>query len=54
MASVRVGPKRQITIPKAVSNRLHLEPGDLVEVRAEGGGWSWSPSALSTGRLRRR
>ena len=36
MALVRVGPKRQITIPKAVSNRLHLEPGDLVEVQAEG------------------
>jgi AbrB family looped-hinge helix DNA binding protein len=37
MPLVRVGPKRQITIPKAISSRLRLEPGDLVEVQAKGG-----------------
>ncbi len=46
MALVRVGPKRQITIPKAVSNRLHLEPGDLVEVQAEGGRMLLIPKRL--------
>jgi AbrB family looped-hinge helix DNA binding protein len=37
MALVKVGPKRQITIPKPVFEALRLEVGDLLEVRVRNG-----------------
>jgi antitoxin MazE len=32
MQVTRVSPKRQITIPKEIYNKLHLEAGDFLEV----------------------
>ena len=35
MSIVRVRPKRQVTIPKEIFNKLHLEEGDFIEAKAE-------------------
>jgi AbrB family looped-hinge helix DNA binding protein len=35
MSVVKVRPRRQITIPKEIYNKLHLEEGDYIEARAE-------------------
>jgi len=37
MPIVKVGPKHQVTIPKEVFDKLHLKPGDFLEVNAQGG-----------------
>ncbi|MCI0529273.1 MAG: AbrB/MazE/SpoVT family DNA-binding domain-containing protein, partial [Nitrospira sp.] len=36
MATTKIGPKHQITIPKEVFERLHLEIGDYLEVQVRG------------------
>ena len=35
MFIVKVRPKRQVTIPKEIFNKLHLEEGDFIEAKAE-------------------
>ena len=35
MSVVKVRPRRQVTIPKEIFNKLHLEEGDFIEVKAE-------------------
>ena len=35
MSIVKVGPRRQVTIPKEIFTKLHLEEGDFIEARAE-------------------
>ncbi len=35
MSVVKVRPRRQVTIPKEIFNKLHLEEGDFIEARAE-------------------
>ena len=35
MSVVKVRPRRQVTIPKEIFNRLHLEVGDFIEAKAE-------------------
>ncbi len=37
MKIVKIGKRYQITIPKEISNKLHLEEGDLLEAEQEGG-----------------
>lgn len=37
MATTRVGPKHQITIPQPVFDTLHLEPGDFLDVQTRDG-----------------
>ena len=36
MASTRIGPKHQITIPREAFERLGLQPGDFLEVQVHG------------------
>lgn len=33
-----MGPKGQVVIPKRIRDRLHLQPGDRLQVRQEGNG----------------
>jgi AbrB family looped-hinge helix DNA binding protein len=35
MSVIKVRPRRQVTIPKEIFNRLHLEVGDFIEANAE-------------------
>lgn len=35
MNIVKVRPRRQVTIPKEIFNKLHLEVGDFIEAKAE-------------------
>jgi AbrB family looped-hinge helix DNA binding protein len=35
MSIVKVRPRRQVTIPKEIFNKLHLEEGDFIEAKAE-------------------
>jgi AbrB family looped-hinge helix DNA binding protein len=35
MSVVKVRPKRQVTIPKEIFNRLHMEIGDFIDAKAE-------------------
>lgn len=35
MFVVKVRPRRQVTIPKEIFNKLHLEEGDFIEAKAE-------------------
>jgi AbrB family looped-hinge helix DNA binding protein len=35
MSVVKVRPRRQVTIPKEIFNKLHLEEGDFIEAKAE-------------------
>lgn len=35
MAVIKIKPKRQITIPKEIFEKLHLEVGDFIEAKAE-------------------
>src|SRR4030042_3364415 len=35
MSVVKVRPRRQLTIPKEIINKLHLEEGDFIEAKAE-------------------
>jgi AbrB family looped-hinge helix DNA binding protein len=35
MPVVKVRPRRQVTIPKEIFNKLHLEEGDFIEAKAE-------------------
>ena len=35
MSIVKVRPRRQVTIPKEIFTKLHLEEGDFIEARAE-------------------
>jgi AbrB family looped-hinge helix DNA binding protein len=35
MSVVKVRPRRQVTIPKEIFNKLHLVEGDFIEVKAE-------------------
>ncbi len=46
MSLVRVGPKHQITIPKAISAHLHVEPGDVLEADVRGSQIVLSPKRL--------
>lgn len=46
MATTRVGPKHQVTIPKEVFDRLRLEVGDLLEAEVERGKIVLSPKRL--------
>lgn len=36
MATTRIGPKHQITIPQEAFQRLGLQPGDFLEVQVRG------------------
>lgn len=42
----RIGPRRQVVIPKAVFDQLHLQEGDFVEVTASEGSVSMKPKKL--------
>ena len=35
MSVVKVRPRRQVTIPKEIFNKLHLEEGDFIDAKAE-------------------
>jgi len=35
MSIIKVRPRRQVTIPKEIFNKLHLEEGDFIEAKAE-------------------
>jgi AbrB family looped-hinge helix DNA binding protein len=35
MFVVKIRPRRQVTIPKDIFNRLHMEVGDFIEAKAE-------------------
>ena len=35
MAVIKVRPRRQVTIPKEIFNKLHLEEGDFIDAKAE-------------------
>ena len=35
MSVVKVRPRRQVTIPKEIFNKLHLKEGDFIEAKAE-------------------
>ena len=35
MPVIKVRPRRQVTIPKEIFNKLHLEEGDFIEAKAE-------------------
>ncbi len=35
MPVVKVRPRRQVTIPKEIFNKLHLEEGDFIDAKAE-------------------
>ena len=35
MSVIKVRPRRQVTIPKEIFNKLHLEEGDFVEAKTE-------------------
>jgi AbrB family looped-hinge helix DNA binding protein len=35
MSVVKVRPRRQVTIPKEIFNKLHLQEGDFIEAKAE-------------------
>lgn len=37
MSMVRIGPKHQVTIPKHIFDKLHLETGDFLEAVAQDG-----------------
>lgn len=47
MPVVRVGPKHQVTIPKEVFERLHLDVGDFLDAAAEGGRIVLTPKRLT-------
>lgn len=47
MSVVRIRPRRQVTIPKEVFEKLHLEVGDFVETKAEGGKIIMIPKKLA-------
>ena len=35
MSVIKVRPRRQVTIPKEIFNKLHLQAGDFIEAKAE-------------------
>jgi AbrB family looped-hinge helix DNA binding protein len=37
-ATYKMGPKGQVVIPKRIRDRLHLQPGDRLQVHQEGNG----------------
>ncbi|MBI2470798.1 MAG: AbrB/MazE/SpoVT family DNA-binding domain-containing protein [Planctomycetes bacterium] len=47
MPTMRIRPKHQITIPKEVSEKLHLHVGDLVEAIVENGNIVLIPKQLT-------
>lgn len=47
MATVRIGPKHQVTIPKEVFETLNLNEGDFLEAMAEGGRITLTPLQLA-------
>ncbi len=47
MPTMRIRPKHQITIPKEVSEKLHLQVGDLVEAIVENGNIVLIPKQLT-------
>jgi len=47
MPTMRIRPKHQITIPKEVSEKLHLQVGDLVEATVENGNIVLIPKQLT-------
>lgn len=47
LPAVKVGPKHQVTIPKEIFERLHLEVGDLVEAGIQGGKIVLTPKQLT-------
>lgn len=46
MRAVKVGKRHQITIPKEIYKNLHLDEGDLLEARQEGGKIVLTPKHL--------
>jgi len=48
MATMRIRPKRQVTIPKEIFDQLHLEIGDFIEARVEEGKIVMIPKKLVT------
>ena len=48
MSVVKVRPRHQITIPKEIFNKLHLEEGDFIEAKAEDQKIVLVPQKLST------
>ena len=46
MDTVKLGPSRQVVIPKKIHDRLRLAPGDFLEVRLEDGHIILTPKSL--------
>ena len=47
MATTRIGPKHQVTIPKDVFEKLHLEVGDLLDAAVDKGKLILVPKRLA-------
>ncbi|HMC59621.1 MAG TPA: AbrB/MazE/SpoVT family DNA-binding domain-containing protein [Candidatus Solibacter sp.] len=43
----RIGQRREVVIPKAIFDRLHLREGDLMEITADAGRVSMKPKTLA-------
>ena len=54
MPAVRIGPKHQVTIPKAVFANRQLEVGDFLEAAAQGGRIVLTPLQVGAKAPRRR
>ncbi len=47
MPIVKIGPKHQVTIPKAAFDQLHLKPGEFLEATTQGGKIIMVPKKLT-------
>ena len=54
MPAVKIGPSRQVVIPKRIYDELGLVPGDYLEVAADGGKVTFTPKALVDKEIRPR
>ena len=46
MSAVKIGPSRQVVIPKHIYDELELAPGDYLEATHQGGKLVFTPKAL--------